>query len=281
MPDFNRSNIIWIVVIVILIVLIIWFLMSRSKTVPSGKSGMQQNANGVILSTDYSYGGTSVNLGNQPLKIAQIDHPPAGTPSFPNDTLSSIQVPAGVGVTLYTDYNFGGQNVTLRGPINIPQIDHPPAGVLPFPNDTLSSIIIFNNTPATKYNGSSITSPGTLMENEMLYSPNGQYFAELFDNGTLSISQVFGGGNIGISYKMIWNNGVNTTIPPDSSMGLQQPYHLSVQNDGNLVVYDANNRAIWNAGTQNKGNAPHTLTMQDDGHLVLKGVAGTVWWSKP
>ena len=52
---------------------------------------------------------------------------------------------------------------------------------------------------------------------------------------------------------------------------------LRLQPDGNLVVYHPNGRAAWHAGTW--GNANTRLVMQDDGNLVLYAANGRALWS--
>ncbi|XP_002973748.2 mannose-specific lectin [Selaginella moellendorffii] len=43
--------------------------------------------------------------------------------------------------------------------------------------------------------------------------------------------------------------------------------YLTLQPDGNLVVYDGNRRALWASGTDRSGG--NTLRVQDDGNVVL------------
>ena len=53
---------------------------------------------------------------------------------------------------------------------------------------------------------------------------------------------------------------------------------LSMQRDGDLVIYDAvRRRAIWSTGT--KGNAGAYLVVQDDGNVVIYTSAGKAIWS--
>jgi subtilase family serine protease len=56
-----------------------------------------------------------------------------------------------------------------------------------------------------------------------------------------------------------------------------EQYELTMQTDGNLVVYD-NGAAIWNSGTEGTGTANY-LTMQGDGNLVVYTSAGTAVWN--
>jgi hypothetical protein len=50
---------------------------------------------------------------------------------------------------------------------------------------------------------------------------------------------------------------------------LQRPFKIIMQADGNLVIYDAYNRAVWSTRTQFKGLLGHKLVMQSDGNLVI------------
>jgi len=47
------------------------------------------------------------------------------------------------------------------------------------------------------------------------------------------------------------------------------PHHLRMQEDGNLVVYDSHNKPTWSSETYKKGAHGHNLIMQDDGNLVV------------
>jgi len=52
-----------------------------------------------------------------------------------------------------------------------------------------------------------------------------------------------------------------------------------MQDDGNLVLYDAHQSPIWASNTWNKGSKPHHLVQQDDGNLVLYDAHRTATWS--
>lgn len=47
------------------------------------------------------------------------------------------------------------------------------------------------------------------------------------------------------------------------------PYHIKMQNDGNLVLYDFNMTPLWASHTMNKGTAPNALILQEDRNLVI------------
>ena len=44
---------------------------------------------------------------------------------------------------------------------------------------------------------------------------------------------------------------------------------MILQDDGNLVVYDANKNPIWATGTNGQGEGPYKLKVQEDGNVVL------------
>lgn len=54
---------------------------------------------------------------------------------------------------------------------------------------------------------------------------------------------------------------------------------LIVQNDGNLVIYDSRDTALWNSETNGQGEAPYKLRMQDDGNMVLYDAEDSVIWT--
>ncbi|KTB72916.1 MULTISPECIES: putidacin L1 family lectin-like bacteriocin [Pseudomonas] len=68
----------------------------------------------------------------------------------------------------------------------------------------------------------------------------------------------------------------------DQSMQIAVPYpagefKLIFQADGNLVVYDRDMKAVWNAGTHNKGAT--RAVMQSDGNFVIYTDAGVAIWN--
>jgi hypothetical protein len=54
-------------------------------------------------------------------------------------------------------------------------------------------------------------------------------------------------------------------------------FRCVLQNDGNLVVYDNQNRALWASGTN--GQAVSQCIMQPDGNLVIYGYYNAIWAS--
>lgn len=56
-----------------------------------------------------------------------------------------------------------------------------------------------------------------------------------------------------------------------------QEFRLDLQGDGNLVVYDNNENALWASGTN--GQPAAMLVMQDDGDLVLYDTNENALWA--
>ena len=54
---------------------------------------------------------------------------------------------------------------------------------------------------------------------------------------------------------------------------------VRMQADGNLVVYDANEKSTWSSGTNGKGTAPFKFVMQPDGNLVVYDSSKALWAS--
>lgn len=47
------------------------------------------------------------------------------------------------------------------------------------------------------------------------------------------------------------------------------PHQLGIQNDGNVVLYDSQNKPVWSTNTSGKNKGNTTLFLDDDGNLVL------------
>ena len=53
--------------------------------------------------------------------------------------------------------------------------------------------------------------------------------------------------------------------------------YVTMQSDGNLVMFDLTGTNIWNSGTS--GNPGATAILQDNGKFVIKNAAGTIIWT--
>jgi hypothetical protein len=57
------------------------------------------------------------------------------------------------------------------------------------------------------------------------------------------------------------------------------PYQAVMQSDGNYVLYDANGTALWASGSNGKGSPPYQLIMQDDCNLVVYDSNSSATWA--
>jgi len=78
------------------------------------------------------------------------------------------------------------------------------------------------------------------------------------------------------------SNGVNTIsanqyiVSPSRTSGSR----LAIEDDGNLVLYDVSKGSVhWSSNSNANGVAPYTLTMQNDGDLVIVDSQNTKFWS--
>ena len=93
-----------------------------------------------------------------------------------------------------------------------------------------------------------------------------QYLQSL-DNRYYEILQTDGNFVIYLASPFKTKNAIWSTRTTVSS--LQKPFSLSMQTDGNLVMYDQYGRAVWACNTYEIGIAPHSLAMESDGNLVI------------
>lgn len=98
----------------------------------------------------------------------------------------------------------------------------------------------------------------TLYPGQSLLTPDHKYRMVLQRDGNLVI---YGNG------KALW---ASSTAGRDSAQ-------LSMQPDGNLVIYNKNGSAIWTSGTS--GNGVAVLSMQPDGNLVIYNPNGRAAWA--
>jgi len=57
----------------------------------------------------------------------------------------------------------------------------------------------------------------------------------------------------------------------------QAPHRLIMQDDGNLVIYDANNHPTWDSKTNEKGG-DFTFYIQYDGNMVIENPMRQIIW---
>ena len=86
-------------------------------------------------------------------------------------------------------------------------------------------------------------------------------------------------GRFGLSVQddgnlVIYQNSNGSALWASNTSG-NQPGFLIMQGDGNLVFYGPNNVPIWNS--QTSGNAGAALSLQSDGNLVIYNGSTPIW----
>ena len=125
-------------------------------------------------------------------------------------------------------------------------------------------------TPVATVQGSSniLRAGSHLKAGEFLTSNNKAYYAVLQHDGNFEVYV----SNHWVPKNARWSSKTGNKYP------FIGPYNLFMQTDGNVVMYDTYNRAVWNSQTPMKGAKPHLLAMQDDGNLVLYDGNGKSTW---
>jgi hypothetical protein len=117
--------------------------------------------------------------------------------------------------------------------------------------------------PPASSQGTNLTSPGQLNDGQAILSPSGQ--AQFtYKYGQLIITR--GSQQLWVSPNPPTQNGT-FMLKTDGTMGLF-PSQYSVS-------------PVWNAGTTKKGTGPYTLSIQDSGNLLLFDSTPSVIWSAP
>ncbi|MBK8972131.1 MAG: hypothetical protein IPM37_12445 [Hahellaceae bacterium] len=103
--------------------------------------------------------------------------------------------------------------------------------------------------------------------NLVMYGPNGPVWATNTVDRSIVIDRLHAGQPLNAGQSLFSRNG---------------RYRLSMQTDGNLVIYNPN-APIWASGTYRSD--ANTLVMQTDGNLVMYGAGGPRWasntWKSP
>jgi hypothetical protein len=111
----------------------------------------------------------------------------------------------------------------------------------------------------------------TLTGGQAVTSPNGTYTLAMLTNGTLSWFD--GPAN------SLWASTQAATAPAGSQgpAGISAGSHMTMQEDGNFVVYTPQGTPIFATGTN--GNPGAYLALQSDGNLVVYNAAGQPLWA--
>jgi hypothetical protein len=114
--------------------------------------------------------------------------------------------------------------------------------------------------------GNTLGNGATLEAGEFLTSGNG-YYAVFQVDGNLVL---FKSSSL-VSSNAAWASG--------SKGKGAAPRRLTMQADGNLVIYDANGVVTWASGTNGKGKSPYKLVLQTDRNLVIYDASGKATWA--
>lgn len=110
----------------------------------------------------------------------------------------------------------------------------------------------------------------TLNQGQRLDATNKKYYAILQADGFLVVFST-GAFNGKGKDNEIWRSN-------QKNKG-KAPYKVWMQDDGNLVIYDASS-PIWASQTNGVGKGPYKLLLQDDGNLVVyDSINKSIWAS--
>jgi len=122
---------------------------------------------------------------------------------------------------------------------------------------------------------------GNWNEGSYLRSPNAAYYGYFYNTGEF---ELYMSNHLHPKNRLFENKLDDSALKKFESMfGKKtvpvQPLVLTLQEDGNLVTYDAAKKPHWSTHTSKEGAKPHRLTLQDDGNLVLYDGNSRALWS--
>ena len=105
-----------------------------------------------------------------------------------------------------------------------------------------------------------------------ILDPSGNYVATMRDDGDFVITTIADKATTDVT-KYIFST--------DTQLKGTPPYRMYLLEDGNLVLYDADNTRLWMSGTtkSDTNNAPYKTMLGTDGKLSTFDVNGNVVWS--
>ncbi len=142
------------------------------------------------------------------------------------------------------------------------------------------------NTAVPSFEGATIGSGVTLEPNQYLQPANGEYELDMAANGALTLFTMTGvpcpmwvqPGLIEVAESTA--EAAGDTMPPviyGVPTALSAGSYLTMQTDGNLVLYTPDGGVQWASNTS--GNSGATATLQDDGNFVVYSTSGTAIWA--
>lgn len=135
---------------------------------------------------------------------------------------------------------------------------------------------------------------GILRSGESMGSPDGKHKATLAEDGNFSVGPTNVPLGLAVAFGAVGAalggalsaaaSGLASLAPrwqTNSANKGTAPRYLTLQQDANLVLYDANNQAIWSSGSQpgRFSQGPYRLELQNDGNLVIYDAGNSPLWS--
>ena len=85
-------------------------------------------------------------------------------------------------------------------------------------------------------------------------------------------------GNLVLYQGHVWRSDTAVWSSGTFNRGVG-PFRLSMQSDGNLVIYDGRNTPTWTSNTQHRGFGPHRLVVQNDRNVVIYDAGNHPTWA--
>ena len=109
-----------------------------------------------------------------------------------------------------------------------------------------------------------------ISDGEYLCSSNNSSYLYLQSDGILCVTKSLD-SSVDMSSRAKWRSHTN-----QKGTG---PFRLTMQSDGNLVIYDATNSPVWASGSNNSNKGSYRLKLNDDGSLRIFKPDGTNIWT--
>ena len=105
-----------------------------------------------------------------------------------------------------------------------------------------------------------------LCQDSFIVSPNKEYYARMQEDGNFVVYK---------SPNFLPTNSLWSSATKDKGTA---PFHLIMQSDANLVIYDKASKATWSTETHKKGKFPCSLCISDIGSLAIVDADFKIIW---
>lgn len=161
------------------------------------------------------------------------------------------------------------------------------------PKDTTKPVItLTGNANVSIIEGSVFSDPGATATDDT----DGNITSKIVVSGTVNtntpgsytlqynVKDAAGNSAATVTRNIVVTPAAKDTLATDVDLKVNQritsangSYYLTLQSDGNLVLYTQAGKALWASGTNGKGAV--NFRLQGDGNLVLRNAAGSAVWS--